>query len=172
MGIIWLLYFLFATLYYSNRMKILRVCKRTQRSYDQWIPESFGTRLFLVWIIKVHQRWAVRRPHRSSTKKIMLMTIEPTMHRVYSLLNTWCLFGVHRSAAHHPPLKYRCPIKASNWIRPIYLTMIFSSLHVTSGDQSQKFQDKDSLSETDDEVPIQFRFWLLPCDHFGLSIWL
>ena len=154
-------------------MKILRVCKRTWRSYDQSIPESFGANLDSLWIIEVHQRWAIRRPHRSSPQKIMLMAIEPTMHKVHSLLNTWCLLvSVLRSAPHHPPLNYRCPIKVSNRIRPIYLTMIFSSLHVTSGDQKQKFQDKDPLSGTDDEVPIQFSFRMLPCDHFGSSIWL
>ena len=87
-------FFLFVTFYYSNRMKILRVCKRTWRSYDQSIPESFGANLDFLWIIEVHQRWAIRRPHRSSPKKIVLMTIEPTMHKVHSLLNTWCLFGV------------------------------------------------------------------------------
>lgn len=73
---------------------------REVESFVCWgsISERLGTNLKLLWSIKIHSQWAIRRPHSSLP---IMLTIGPRLanrfctHSPISSKHLWCLLDLH-----------------------------------------------------------------------------
>ena len=65
----------------------------------EYMNESFGCDLGLLWIIKLRQQWAVRRPQRSSQS----CSLTNSEHVIQFLLNKKQCFGVCFWICTYPP---------------------------------------------------------------------
>jgi hypothetical protein len=96
----------FATLYYSD-------------SQGRFLCASANMNdLELLWIIEFHWQWAISRPHRSSTLRIMLTIKARVVNKFWAcspiiFKTLFFLVSVLESVPNHPPLKCRRLIKIS-----------------------------------------------------------
>lgn len=82
---------------------------------------NYGSNLDMLWIIKVHQYWAIRRreapsPSPSSSQLCSLLSIEwlKEFEYIVQSLQTHAFLVSTLMYTKLPPLKYKCPVKISN----------------------------------------------------------
>lgn len=120
---------------HTCKIEIFCVCVEcTWRSQDT-ISNKFGANFeSILWSIRIHWQWAIRRSHRSSSwppflplNSVDYQVLNQTMRTLSISLNL-CLCGAHFLIYTHHPTHW-FPMKISKWWRFLNLCLIsFKSL--------------------------------------------